>query len=229
VTNTEKWGNALPSRAQQQAIKREALLRHAAAAFNRRGYHGASLDDIAGSLGVTRAALYRYVESKQELLYLCHSAAMDAAFTSLDRASQVDSNGSEPNGLDKLCRALTGYLEDMIGDLGHGVALLEENALEGGRAAEIMGRRDQFERALRTVVRQGMADGSIVTCEPKLAVFALLGAINWVPKWYRPGGDWQSGQIARALVELITRSLAVEPVQPALPQDIFVESKDGEQ
>jgi TetR/AcrR family transcriptional regulator len=154
---------------------------------------------------------------------------MDAAFTSLDRASQIDRNGSEPNGLYKLRRALTGYLEDMIGDLGHGVALLEENALEGGRAAEIMERRDQFERALRTVVRQGMADGSIVTCEPKLAVFALLGAINWVPKWYRPGGDWQSGQIARALVELITRSLATEPAQPALPQDIFVESKDGEQ
>jgi TetR/AcrR family transcriptional regulator len=219
----QKWGDALPSRAQQQAIKREALLRHAAAAFNRRGYHGASLDDIAGSLGVTRAALYRYVESKQELLYLCHSAAMDAAFQSLDRAS------GEPSGLDKLRRTLTGYLEDMIGDLGHGVALLEENALEGGRVAEIMERRDQFERALRTLVRQGMADGSMVACEPKLAVFALLGAINWVPKWYRPGGDWQSGQIARALVELITRSLAAEPAQPALPQDIPIESNDGEQ
>ena len=74
-----------------------------------------------------------------------------------------------------------------------------------------------------------MADGSVVACEPKLAVFALLGAINWVPKWYRPGGDWQSGQIARALGELITRALAAEPAQPALPQDIFLEPPNGEQ
>ncbi|MDP6406212.1 MAG: TetR/AcrR family transcriptional regulator [Alphaproteobacteria bacterium] len=229
MTSTKKWGDALPRRAQQQAIKREALLRHAALAFNRRGYHGASLDDIAGSLGVTRAALYRYVESKQELLYLCHSAAMDAAFKNLDRASRAPQDGSEPSGLDKLRGTLTGYLDDMIGDLGHGVALFEENALEGDRAAEIMERRDQFERALRTLVRQGMADGSVVACEPKLAVFALLGAINWVPKWYRPGGDWQSGQIARALGELITRALAAEPAQPALPQDIFLEPPNGEQ
>ena len=154
---------------------------------------------------------------------------MDAAFKNLDRASRAPQDGSEPSGLDKLRGTLTGYLDDMIGDLGHGVALFEENALEGDRATEIMGRRDQFERALRTLVRQGMADGSIVACEPKLAVFALLGAINWVPKWYRAGGDWQSGQIARALVELITRALAAEPAPPVLPQDIFLEPPNGEQ
>ncbi len=48
-------------------------------------------------------------------------------------------------------------------------------------------------------------------------------------EWYRAGGDWQSGQIARALVELITRALAAEPAPPVLPQDIFLEPPNGEQ
>jgi hypothetical protein len=56
-----------------------------------------------------------------------------------------------------------------------------------------------------------------------------LGAINWVPKWYRPGGEWQSGQIASSLVELITRALAAEPARPALPQDVVIASNVGEQ
>ncbi|MBY0511008.1 MAG: TetR/AcrR family transcriptional regulator [Rhodospirillaceae bacterium] len=52
------WKNAVVSREEQRELKREALLHEAAAAFNQRGYHATSLDDIANSLGVTKAALY---------------------------------------------------------------------------------------------------------------------------------------------------------------------------
>jgi TetR/AcrR family transcriptional regulator len=71
--------------------------------------------------------------------------------------------------------------------------------------------RDKFERALRDLVREGIVDGSIVTCDPKLVVFAMLGAINWIPKWFRQRGEWSPGQLTGALVELFDRMLSRSP------------------
>ena len=62
------WKNAVLGASEQFDRKREVLLREAAASFNRSGYHGTSLAEIAKKLGVTKAALYTYVPSKEELL-----------------------------------------------------------------------------------------------------------------------------------------------------------------
>ena len=114
------WNNAVPGASEQFAKKRDALLREAAQAFNRRGYHGTSLTEIAKKLGVTKAALYTYVPSKEELLYYCHDSAMDAALEALERGA---SRGS--SGLEKLTLTLIGYLELMLGQEGGFVLLLE--------------------------------------------------------------------------------------------------------
>src|SRR5947199_102314 len=87
-----------------------AAAAEAAASFNRRGYHGTSLTEIAKKLGVTKAALYTYVPSKEELLYYCHDAAMDSAIESLHKAQ-----ASAGNGLERLTLTLRHYLEMMLG------------------------------------------------------------------------------------------------------------------
>src|ERR1700675_192101 len=104
------WKNVVPAASQQFERKREVLLREAAASFNRRGYHGTSLTEIAKKLGVTKAALYTYVPSKEELLYYCHDSAMDTAVASLERAQRAGGTG-----LEKLTRTLRSYLELMLG------------------------------------------------------------------------------------------------------------------
>lgn len=200
------WRDAVPSRDAQLEMKRDAIYREAAAAFNRRGFHGTSMDDIAHALGVTKAALYRYVPNKHQLLYRCHLDAMDAAFASLEHGRAAGGSG-----LEMLERTLRGYLGAIIDEFGHRVVLLEENALEPAHAARIVARRDAFEAALRDLVELGIADGSIVACDPKLAVFALLGALNWVPKWYAPKGAWSGGQLPHALARLLVRAIAAHP------------------
>ncbi|MBP6816278.1 MAG: helix-turn-helix transcriptional regulator, partial [Burkholderiaceae bacterium] len=71
------WSNVVVSRDEQFRLKRNALLREAARAFSGRGYHNTSLDDVAAVLGVTKAALYHYVRSKQEILFECHMLSLD--------------------------------------------------------------------------------------------------------------------------------------------------------
>ena len=207
------WNNAVPGASEQFAKKRDALLREAAQSFNRRGYHGTSLTEIAKKLGVTKAALYTYVPSKEELLFYCHDSAMDAALEALERGS-----GRGSNGLEKLTLTLIGYLELMLGQDGGFVLLLEEHAMRPTHVKAIIKRRDEFERSLRQLVAAGIADGSIAPCNPKLAVFVALGALNWVRKWYAQNGPWTGHQVSLALTEMIERSLASRPAK-ALTED----------
>ncbi|MGZ5154773.1 MAG: TetR family transcriptional regulator [Caldimonas sp.] len=207
------WKNVVPAASAQFDRKREVLLREAAASFNRRGYHGTSLAEIARKLGVTKAALYTYVPSKEELLFYCHDSAMDTAFESLRQA-----RAEGGSGLRKLAATLRRYLEAMLGEEGGYVVLLEENAMKPLHVRAIVKRRDQFEEGLRELVAEGIADGSIVACNPKLAVFMALGALNWGRKWYRPNGTWTGPQIAFALTQMLERSLSSTPAA-ALVED----------
>ena len=200
------WKNAVLDASAQFDRKREVLLREAGASFNRRGYHGTSLAEIAKKLGVTKAALYTYVPSKEDLLYYCHDSAMDTAIESLHKA-----RAGRGSGLQKLSATLLNYLETMLGEDGAYVVLLEENAMKPVHMRAIVRRRDQFEQGLRGLVAEGVADGSIVPCNPKLAVFMLMGALNWSRKWYRPEGDWSGQQIAHALTEMLERALSTTP------------------
>ena len=205
-TAVPAWGNALPSRSERAELKRNSIFREAARCFSRAGFHGTSMDDIAERLGVTKAALYRYVPNKHEVLFATFNLAMDSSFANLDRGEKEGSNG-----LEKLRIALRGYLEDLIGKLGHPVVLLEDSALLPDQSRALIRRRDEAERRFRKLVKEGIEDGSIAPCDPKLAVFALLGAINWVPKWYRDDGEWTAAQVSESLVNLVTRSIAAHP------------------
>jgi len=205
-TTVPAWGNALPSRSERAELKRNSIFREAARCFSRAGFHGTSMDDIAERLGVTKAALYRYVPNKHEVLFATFNLAMDSSFANLDRGEKEGSNG-----LEKLRIALRGYLEDLIGKLGHPVVLLEDSALLPDQSRALIRRRDEAERRFRKLVKEGIEDGSITPCDPKLAVFALLGAINWVPKWYRDDGEWTAAQVSESLVNLVTRSIAAHP------------------
>ncbi len=207
------WKDVVPVPSAQFDRKREVLLREAAASFSRRGYHGTSLTEIAKKLGVTKAALYTYVPSKEELLYYCHDAAMDSAMESLHKAQATPGSG-----LDRLRQTLRHYLEMMLGQEGGYVVLLEENAMKPVHVRAIVKRRDQFEHGLREFVVAGIGDGSIVRCNPKLAVFMMMGALNWGRKWYRPNGTWSGAQIAHALSEMLERALSSTPA-PALLED----------
>src|SRR4029078_9618766 len=155
---------------------------------------------------VTKPALYRYVKNKHEVLHACFTMVMDMSFHHLDIGEKTG-----VSGLDKLQITMRGYLEDLMGKLGHPVVLLEEGALLPDQLKSLIRGRDQMERRYRALVEEGMRDGSVVPCNPQLAVFALFGAINWVPKWYRPDGEWSAAYVARTLVDLITRSIAANP------------------
>jgi TetR/AcrR family transcriptional regulator len=196
----------LPTAQESTELKRKSIIRAAAQCFNRSGFHGTSMDDIAARLGVTKPALYRYVKNKHEVLFACFTMVMDMSFSHLERWE-----GAPGTALERLRSILHGYLLDLMGALGHPVVLLEEGSLLPEQLRDLIKRRDELEARYRRLVEEGMRDGSVTPCDAKLAVFAVFGAINWVPKWYREDGEWSAEYVADNLVEQITRGLAASP------------------
>jgi TetR/AcrR family transcriptional regulator len=198
-------GGDKPMQARTTARERkgDALLRAAISAFNRQGFHQTSLDEIGEKFGLTKAALYYYFPNKSALLAACFDRAMSLTRKCLDRARVEGSNGRE-----KLILFFKLYIEVANEDLSEYFLLTEDFALEAEYKKKLVVQRDAVETELRELVREGIRDGSIVECDPKLAVFLLLGAVNWIPKWFSSSGAWSYRQLAQATAEMLDRMLS---------------------
>ena len=152
----------------QYATKRRAVIRSAASAFRRRGYHNTSMVLIAKSLGLSKAALYYYVKSKEEILYECHIMVYDAMYEAVKSV-----RGQGKNGLEKLKLLYGAFAKLLTRD---GLALLADvDSLKGEFQVMVLARRGKIERAVTRIVAQGMKDGSIKKADPKVTVFFFHG------------------------------------------------------
>ena len=197
---------SVPSRTQMRGLKIKALFHEAAVSFHRNGYAGTSLADVAARLGISKAALYYYIDNKQALLLGCHMAASDAADAVIE---QVPKTGL--TGLQKLHMVLRLHVESILSETSSSLLALEESALTQESFRAVVQRRDRFQAAFVRFIGEGITDGSIVDCDPKLAAFAALGGVNWTEKWYRPDGPWSASQIGQAIADVLVRGLAAQP------------------
>jgi len=185
--------------------KRVEILRSAAAAFRRRGYHGASVDEIARALHMTKGNLYYYFKSKEEILYFCHDYSLDIL---LDLLRRSEEEGGAP---ERRLRALIEAFVHMIIDELHGTALtMDLQALSPRRLRRVIAKRDRFDRGIRRVLRKGMQTGAFARGDPKLLTFAILGAVNWITRWFDPRGPARSDEIARAFADYLVAGLRPE-------------------
>jgi TetR/AcrR family transcriptional regulator len=123
----------------------------------------------------------------------------------LERLREVQESGAAP--AEKLRRLIHAFVHMIIDEL-HGTALtLDLQALSPARLRRVIAKRDRFDRGLRAIVREGMRRGEFAPGDPKLVSFALLGAVNWIPRWFDPRGPAGSEEVARAFSGLVLRGL----------------------
>jgi TetR/AcrR family transcriptional regulator len=184
------------------SARRLEILKSAAAAFRRRGYHGASVGEIARALRMTKGNLYYYFRDKEEILYVLHDWSLDLL---LERLREVEK--SDAPAAQKLRQLVQSFAQMIIDEL-HGTALtMDLQALSPARLRKVIAKRDRFDRGLRDLVREGMETGAFAGGDPKLAAFAILGAVNWIPRWYDPRGEAGSLEIGAAFADLVLDGL----------------------
>ncbi len=193
-----------PSRRSRLTV--ENILAESARLFNRRGYHGTSLTDIARAFGVTKAALYYHVKSKEDIVFRCYQRVLDLGMEGLDHAHARAASPEE-----ELTLALRYYIKGLTDQWSGAVVLLGERALSPRQHARILRRRDEYERRIRDIIRKGITAGVFMPYDPQLVGFAILGAVNWILKWYNPGGERSAKEIAEVLSSYLVRGLQTHP------------------
>jgi AcrR family transcriptional regulator len=190
-------------RRRDHGSKRDAVIRTAARAFDQHGYHNTSLDDIAAALGVTKPTVYYYVPNKEQLLFECFRAGLEPIRSALRRAEQ--SSGS---GLDRLREVIRNYAVAIASEYGWCMVRAEHQDLGAELSEQVKALKLEIDRGIRRLLQAGLADGSIAVRDPKLAAFAIAGALNWIAHWYRAGRTLSPEQVADAFVEFLEHGLA---------------------
>jgi len=186
-----KPGSYAEFKKESRRLWKTEIIKAAAAAFKKKGYHGTTMDDIARKLKITKGSLYYYFKNKEAVLFGCHMASLDIADMAIEHAMNSNFTPSE-----KLHAFVFRYIVEMMDELLASVLLLEEEALSPNLLKEVIERRDQIERFLRETLTEGMKTGEFRKGNPKLIAFAILGAINWIPKWCDPAGEKRPPEIA---------------------------------
>ncbi len=187
-----------PTAAMAATDRRIEILKSAAAAFRRRGYHGASVDEIASALAMTKGNLYYYFRNKEDILYACHEYSLDILLLLMRKVQD------EPIAADEKLRKLILAFVHLILDELQGTALtLDPQALSPPLFAKVIAKRDEFDRGMRAIIQQGMDDGLFAKGDPKMMEFAIMGAVNWISKWFDPSGPMTSQQIGEAFADYL--------------------------
>jgi AcrR family transcriptional regulator len=179
-------------------MTKDEILEAAAQIFGQKGFHAASMQDIAEAVNLQKASLYHHVSSKQEILL----AILDQALDLLTEHIEAVTTQSLPPD-EKLRQAIVAYLQALLDhrDLS-AVLFLEHKSLEPQYHARHIPRRDRFERLWRDLIQEGI-DQEIFTClDPALASRSLMGVMNWTITWYRPDGILSPTQIADQFADL---------------------------
>ena len=171
------WSRSL-DREQERAIKRDAVLRVAAQLFNEFGYHATSLAMVAERLQVTKPTLYYYVQNKEEILFECVRLGLE-----LLRSAIAAAAASGGTALDKLEAAMHEYALIVTCDFGMCLIRVGEDPLAPEGRKKLRRLKAEIDHEFRTLIEQGIAEGSLAPCDPKLAAFTLAGGLSWIGRW----------------------------------------------
>lgn len=190
-------------------MTRDDVLDAAAQIISQKGFHAASMQDIAQAVNLKKGSLYHHVTSKQEILL----ALLDRALDLLIRHIECVTDQPLPPD-EKLNQAMKAYLQAMLEhrELAS-VLLLEHRSLEPQYQSRHIPRRDRFERLWRDLIQEGL-DLGVFQCEdPGLASKSVLGVMNWSITWFRPDGKLSVEQIGEQFAALFLQGLLVRPGQ----------------
>jgi AcrR family transcriptional regulator len=210
--DTSRHGQAFANRRRDPVTKREAVLQTAAQLFLEKSYGRTSLNDVAARLNITKPALYHYFRSKEEILLECYRLG-----TGMIEETLNDIAAHCGTGIEKVEAFIYSYANVMTVNFGRCVMRLDEGDLSSDAFAEVRRYKRKIDRRLRSFIQEGIADGSIVPCDAKLASFSIAGALNWICVWYEPDGPLSAEEIAGHFVRTLTRGLAARPIRATLP------------
>ena len=184
-------------------MTRDDILEAAAQVFRQKGFHGASMANIAEAVNLQKASLYHHVSSKQEILLELLDRALELL---LERISPIATQTISAD--ERLRQMIREYLQILAENTDlSAVLLFEHRSLESRQHARHVPNRDKFEALWRNVLADGVRSKKFVCEDISTATRAILGIMNWTITWYRPNGALTISQIADQYSNLLLNGL----------------------
>lgn len=175
--------DAAPSRADRRRAKRiDDILRIATNLLAERGYKATNLDEIAEVLDLSKASLYHYFPSKEDLILACLHRVGDETNRQLRAVA-----ASPLSPRDRLRAAVRAQVLVLTRDQPAGAALyLRDVGLPETARARLRTFVEQHDRIFATIIDEGKTAGELHVADPAVARMLMHGAINFIPSWYKP-------------------------------------------
>jgi AcrR family transcriptional regulator len=199
----QNMGDQQDFRALDRSLRIQKIIDTAVELFHKKGYRTTTLDDVSRELGVTKAALYHYVSSKENLLSIIYIQALENIFRNTDKISGMD---LPPN--EKLRLIIRNHVKDIIIQSLSMLSVFfsEENQLPEKDFRKIQEEKKKYNRILEKIIEEGISQGLFRKADPRLQAYGILGMCNWVYKWYKPGNAfYKPDQIAEHFIGLLER------------------------
>jgi AcrR family transcriptional regulator len=176
----------------------------AAKVFRTKGYHAASVQDIADAVGILKGSLYHHVKSKEDLLYLIVKEPIARIYATLTEIVDSDVPAGE-----KLRRAIVAHLEAFDEHYPHlFVYLREREEMKRRFREQFKLSPKQYERCWQQILREGVKSGEFrPDLDVQVVSYGLLGMLNWLYKWYDPRGRLGVREVAEQFATLALAGL----------------------
>ncbi len=181
----------------------ETVLRRAIAVFNRQGYEGTSMGDLARELGLTKSAIYHHVPSKEHLLAAALDEALDGLTAAIDGAARAEGTSAA----ERLRCAVEDSVEVLVDHLPAVTLLLR---VHGNSEVELdaLRRRRALDDTLAGLVQAAADEGALrADIPPDLISRLLFGMVNSLVEWYRPDGAVDPVVLKRSVADLAFEGL----------------------
>jgi len=195
------WPRA-SDRARQRQTKREAVLTTAAQLFNEHGFHATSLDDIAARLHVSKPTLYYYVKNKDEILLECVRKGLQMTLDGIEASRRA---GGDVVAQLRAC--MQTYAHIVTQPFGMCVIRVGDEQLPSESRKELRRLKSAIDHAFRRLVAQGVEQGLLAPCDPKMTAFVIAGALSWVGRWYQEGGQYSAEEVGQQCVETLMQGV----------------------
>ena len=183
------------------------ILRQASAIFTKKGYHRASIRDIAAAAGVSLSGLYYYFKSKEELLFLIQSHCFGTILQCLRRdLAEVE----DPE--ERLRTLIRNHIRFFVDNMPEMKVLSHEaESLSGEYLREIASIKREYTREVTGILRDlaGEDDG----VDLRVATFSLFGMMNWIYNWYRPEKDVSSDRLTEDMTHIFLAGFLSSPAR----------------
>jgi AcrR family transcriptional regulator len=171
--------------------RREAIVERAAALFAARGFHGASMAELAAVCEMSKSLLYHYYASKDDLLYEVMLSHVDQLVGDVE---EVMRRLSPPTR--KLEQLIKAFMRHYVGAADRQKVLLNDlDNLPAERKATIVVRQRTLIDAVQALLAE-IAPGRDDPARQRVRTMLLFGMINWTHIWFDPAGPVDTDELA---------------------------------